>query len=389
MTNEQLILCGQDALYLMSHALNSTAPDSKRVSGMDLTLLYEFCNLHSVSAAVCTALDSSGVFSSVDSSVAKLWHDALGKSIRKNMLLTAERKSIFTFFEENGIWYLPLKGSILHELYPSYGMRQMADNDILIDPIFRKTVKDYMIEKGYSCEVYNSGNHDVYTKPPVYNFEMHISLFGYEHGEILSSYYADIKNRLVLNEGSSFGYRFTEEDFYIYIVAHAYKHYENGGIGIRLLSDLYVCLTKKGSNLDKDYIAAELKKLGAYDFERTASSLAAKLLGRETQINLSKEEAKMLDFLLSSGAFGTFLNRSKSRLLRFADSSGSSPFVRLRYFLRRMCPPLEWYQYYVPFCYKHRWSIPFYFIFRSLRILLFRRYKLKAELEAVNTYEKQ
>lgn len=389
MTSKQLILCGQDAIYLMSHALNSTVPDLKRVSGMDLSALYEFCNLHYVCATVCTALDSSGVFSSADSSVVKLWHDALGKSIRKNMLLTAERESISAFFEENGIWHLPLKGSILHELYPSYGMRQMADNDILIDPHFRKTVKNYMIKKGYSCDSYNSGNHDVYKKPPVYNFEMHISLFGYEHGEILSSYYADIKKRLVLNEGSSFCYHFTDEDFYIYIVAHAYKHYKGGGTGIRMLSDLYVCLTKKGSNLDKAYVAAELKKLGAYDFERTASSLAMKLLGGENQANLSKEEANMLDFLLFSGAFGTFFNRSKNRLLRFADSSDSSRFFSLRYFLHRMCPPLEWYQYYVPFCYKHKWSIPFYVIFRSFRVLLFRRNKLKTELKAINAYEKQ
>lgn len=383
MTSEQLRLCGRDALYLMSCALNSAAPEPERIKDINLPLLYEFCTMHYTAAAVCTVLDSSGIFSSAEESVVKLWHDAFGKAVRKNMLLAAERKSIFSFFEENGIWYLPLKGSVLHELYPSYGMRQMADNDVLIDPSFRKCVKRYMKSRGYDAEVYNSGNHDIYKKPPVYIFEIHVSLFGYEHDKLLRSYYANVKERLV-KDGSSFCYRFTDEDFYVYITAHAFKHYIDGGIGIRMLSDLYVYLTKKGDTLDRDYIASELKKIGAYEFEKTASSLALKLLSGEKEPRLSAEENEMLDFIISCGSFGNFQNQTKHRFYRFAESSGSSRFVKLRYCADRIFPPLGWYENFVPFCYKHKWSIPFYVTFRFFRTLIFRRNKLKTELRAVN-----
>ncbi len=35
------------------------------------------------------------------------------KSIRKNCLLDIERTSILADMEQHGIWYMPLKGSIL------------------------------------------------------------------------------------------------------------------------------------------------------------------------------------------------------------------------------------------------------------------------------------
>lgn len=93
------------------------------------------------------------------------------------MLLDSEREKIFSLFEKGGIWYLPLKGVILKEMYHVYGMRQMADNDILFDSTYRKEVKDIFLSLGYEMESYNKGNHDVYLKAPIYNYEMHVSLF--------------------------------------------------------------------------------------------------------------------------------------------------------------------------------------------------------------------
>ena len=61
------------------------------------------------------------------------FHQAYNKAVRKNVILDVERTAIFEEFERKGIWYMPLKGSILKELYPENGMREMADNDVLYD----------------------------------------------------------------------------------------------------------------------------------------------------------------------------------------------------------------------------------------------------------------
>lgn len=75
--------------------------------------------------------------------------EAKSKAIRKNILLDTEREKIFEFLEQNKIWYMPLKGVILKELYPKIGMRQMSDNDILFDETYRKDIVRFMKNKGY------------------------------------------------------------------------------------------------------------------------------------------------------------------------------------------------------------------------------------------------
>ena len=54
---------------------------------------------------------------------------------------------------------------------------------------------------------------------------MHRSLFGKGHETKMQEYYSDIKARLIPNEGSKYGYHFSPEDFYIYMIAHEYCHY--------------------------------------------------------------------------------------------------------------------------------------------------------------------
>lgn len=154
---------------------------------------------------------------------------------------------------------MPLKGAILKELYPRQEMRQMADNDILFDAEYKAAVKDYFVREGYEVISYAKGNHDVYEKEPVYNFEMHTSLFGKAHNEVWAEYYKDIQSKLDKRD-HHFQYSFTDEDFYIYFIVHAFKHFDGCGTGIRYFVDSYVYQNAK--NLNWSYIEGELDKLG-------------------------------------------------------------------------------------------------------------------------------
>lgn len=60
--------------------------------------------------------------------------------------------------------YLPLKGIIMKDYYPSVGMRQMSDNDILFDADAWERMEKHMISEGYKAEYVGKG-HDVYHKP--------------------------------------------------------------------------------------------------------------------------------------------------------------------------------------------------------------------------------
>ena len=254
----------KNLIYLLSCAVNGITPDTAKVQAMDLEKLYRLAKFHTVRAAVCIALEKAGVHE-------PHFHESYKKAIRKNIYLDMERTAIISAFEEKGIWYMPLKGSILKDLYPENGMRQMSDNDMLFDSAKQQEVMDIMLEKGYTAEVVGKSNHDVYQKPPVLNFELHTALFGEQHAEPLYKYYADTKRLLIKDEGNNYGYHFSDEDFYVYMTAHEWKHYNGSGTGIRSLSDCYFYCKIKGDNLNRNYITEQCRQLEITDFEKERS----------------------------------------------------------------------------------------------------------------------
>ena len=228
-----------DLLYLASCGVNRQKPSVSCVKyykedSEALASLYRFSKKHLLESLIGMTLQKSGL------ALPQNWQINIANAIRKVLLFDAERSRILSFMEQNGIWYLTLKGIILKEYYPSVGMRQMCDNDILYDETQSEKLQSYMVSLGYTSLYENYGNVEVYEKIPVYNFEMHRSLYGVSDKNTWEEYYRTVKERLILNENSMFGYHMTDEDFYIYIMCHAYKHYIGGGTGIRSLLDFYV-----------------------------------------------------------------------------------------------------------------------------------------------------
>ena len=195
----------KDLIYLLSCAVNGITPDKASVQAMDLEQLYQLAKAHSLRAAVYIALRSADA-KDVN------FQQAYNKAVRKNVLLDMERTAIFAEMEHRGIWYMPLKGSVLKDLYPENGMREMADNDVLYDAGKRTELREIMLSMGYSAESDKWANPDVYMKPPVLNFEMHTLLFGAAID--FYAYYQNPKRLMIPDEGSKYGYHFSDEDFY-------------------------------------------------------------------------------------------------------------------------------------------------------------------------------
>lgn len=364
-----------DMIYLISCALAGEKPDETLVEKMNLELLYRMAKSCTLSGIVCMALESADAFnkklksgeSSEEAELTKKWMDSKNKAVRKVMLLDAERKNIFAFMEKKGIWHMPLKGVILKEFYPKLGMRQMSDNDILYDSNFQKDLCEWMESQGYTVVSVGIGNHDVYEKPPVYNYEMHTSLYGATHPKEWIDYYENVKDRLILTDDTKFGYHFTDEDFYVYIITHAFKHYDGSGTGIRSLIDIYVYLKEKEAIMDWKYISRELARVNVDEFERKCRLLSKKLFSQE-KCELTEEENKMLSYFFSSGTYGTLKNNVDNKLQKYHTKSGKSGIrIKMIYLKDRIFPKDEFYKNYAPFVYKHKWLKPFYIVYRFFR----------------------
>lgn len=374
-------------IYLSACALHRVKPDVHEVAEMDYETLYHAADFHSMTAIVCMGLEAGQAFDndSMSAELAKKWKDARDKAIRKNILLDVERQKLLAFMEKSGIWYMPLKGIILKDLYPELGMRQMADNDILFDTAHRDTIQNYMRDQGFTQSIEN--NADVYHKPPVYNFEMHKVMFESDWFPDWSRYYENVKERLLKDEGNSYGYHFSDEDFYCYLMVHACKHHCEYGTGIRTLLDCYVYNWKKGESLDRDYIRQELQKLNVADFEEECRTLGEKLFHDAVMPDrsiLTEQEQRELSRFAAAGTYGSLEVQVKDRLdALHQEGNVIDRRTKWKYYFSRLFPNMEWYRKYVPFCYRHRWAIPFFCVYRAVREVFCRRKKLKYEIKSM------
>ncbi|MBO4877697.1 MAG: nucleotidyltransferase family protein [Ruminococcus sp.] len=346
-----------DLIYLLSCAVNGDTPDAERTAAMDTEKLYGLAKYHSVRSAVCIALERAGI---VDAK----FHDAMKKAVRKNIYLDTERQAISEEFERHGIWYMPLKGAVLKDIYPENGMREMADCDILYDSTKQEELREIMLSKGYTAESVGKIHHDIYHKPPVLNFEMHTVLFGDSHAEDLRRYYSDPMRMMIKDSDNDFGYHLNDEDFYIYMTAHEYKHYSLSGTGIRSLLDCYVYVKEKGDALDWSYIRKQTDELGITGYEQQRRELAVKVFSSPELPVLNDAEKELLTGFLTAGTYGTFENSVKKKL------EGQS---KAGYILRSMFPDVEYMKVSVDFVNRHPVLYPVGIVYRWGRIIKKRR----------------
>ena len=364
-----------DLIYLIACAVRGDAPDRGRVDQMDLDAVCQLSAYHSLTALVAFALER----------IMPLpygFEQAKKKAIRKLVLFDIERSKIFRSLNSEGIWYLPLKGIVLKDCYPKYGMREMADNDVLCDAERMADVKRIMESLGFECEKYGKGVHDIYSKPPV-AFEMHRTLFDEKETKWLYDHYKNVKSKLIKVSEDGTEYRFSNEDLYIYFIAHEYKHYILGGTGLRSLADVYAFLNRWKDELDRSYIDEELNKLGIGDFERMNRDLSkAMFSGR----SLTENEKASLLYFVSSGTYGTVEGYLHSYISDKLSNDDSGKAKR-RYILGRLFVHGDELKAKFPFFYRHKYLLPFLYIQRIFKAAFVNPQKVKRELKELDGFK--
>ena len=335
-----------------------------------------------------------------DSDIWKRWLKEKNQLIYKSVLMDVEREAIQDFFEKNNIWYMLLKGMVIRKYYPAPELREMADNDILFDNKYSKEVYEFMTARGYKSDDYNKGYHDEYLKPPAYNFEMHRQLVSSKERPKWYEYYKDVKSILIkdTNENretaansesnnTSNQFYFSDNDFYVYFIVQTYKHFLNSGMGLRTVLDVYLYVSNLQEKLDFDYIEEQLKKLDAYDFEQTFRSIAFKMFDENLEDRkwwdlFDVKEQEMLSYILDAGTYGNLENRVAHKM-GYTKGEKKKTSDKAKYIFRRLFPSMDTIEEFFPFFYKHKWAIPFLYIYRIGKSPFTRRKKVAGELKEV------
>ena len=240
--------------------------------------LYKLAQKQKITASIYPAI----VKQQCPDNIITLFQKHFDMNLRRHILFDAERNEILSEFVVHGIRYVLLKGCVLNQYYPTIGMREFADNDILYDVKYAKIVNKIMLEKGYTCKAFG-GIHDSYLKEPIFNFEMHRTLFGAD----MQQHFDDIWSRVIPNSEYTNRYDLTFEDLYLHVIAHLNKHYNNSGAGLRYFSDIWL-MNQHMDTKDKPYIQQRLKQANLVDFEKKVVQLSTYIFEEKFE-NIPKE----------------------------------------------------------------------------------------------------
>ena len=305
----------------------------------------------------------------LDNNLIKNWSEVRDKEVVKDITQEVELANLEAEFNSHQIKYVLLKGALLKKLYPQSDMRTMGDIDILIAKENQYQAKQIMEGLGYTTKEFNKSNEDVYYKEPIMNVEIHTELFNkkssYYH------YYENVSSMLVKDQ--NYRYKFTDEDFYLFLITHMAKHYFHTGTGLRSLIDIY--LYNQTYQLDRTYLDKKLKEFELLDFEQDTLKLIANWFAGQKS---SKDLDKMGKYILESGKYGKSDNVINNRMEEYQTKN--------TYFLKRLFLSKKEMQKHYPILNKIPFLLPGFWLYRLLESIIKKPRAIFQEVKEVIKY---
>lgn len=268
---------------------------------------------------------------------------------------------LYDAFEAQGIDHMPLKGSIMKQLYPRPELRMMGDADILIR--MDQYERIVPIVKALGFRVVEESEYDYTWESDELHLELHKRLFP-SHDVEFAAYFGDGWALAKAKKGTRAA--MTPEDSFIYMFTHFAKHFRVAGVGCRQLTDLWVYL-RVNPGMDTAYIEAELEKLHLRAFYRNIQrTLSWWFEGGEAD----EQTSCISEYVFSNGCWGTSVNAALSWGVRDAQTSDNASYERLAYIMRRVFPGVETMRMRYPILKKAPVLLPFVWVYYMISRLV-------------------
>ncbi len=285
---------------------------------------------------------------------------ALKTGVMRSMYTTAvqicEQKRLETVLEAGGVKFLMMKGAIIRSMFPRVEQREMGDIDLLIYPECFSDAERVLLENKYTV-IEDIKQHKIFRSPSGVVVEAHHTLCDRVTDKNMYEYFLDY-SRHELKEGTKYTYRMTNEDFYIYLLAHMARHFYVKGCGVRNLIDIYIYNNVMAGKLDRQYIEAELAKIGILDFTIQMEKLSKVWLENEESSEILDNT---LEYMLEGGSYGFDYNGIWSRFAKLDLEDYSRKALKRCYYF----PPLAYMSEKYPELEEHAWLLPFFWIRRG------------------------
>ncbi|MFA6661414.1 MAG: nucleotidyltransferase family protein [Bacilli bacterium] len=381
MDKSNILKQGENLIKLICGVINNQKITTNDLIDPDYETIYKLASFHSVINILYYALDQLDVSIEIKKMLQKNHLLEISKAATRD----AEVDNINTFFNNMQIKHMFLKGSVIKQDYPTSDMRSMADVDILIDNTQMDDVRTSMFTMGYTCKSYAESNHDIYYKEPYMNIEAHRSMVSDAYA--LHKYYQDVWSKLILKK--NYEYEMNNNDYYIFMIIHAAKHFSNGGMGIRNIMDEYLYFNAHSNNLDFKYINQELDKLNLVKFRENMHTLA---LYWFDDLKLDDSNCELIkniaNFIISSGTYGTI---NHHYLNNFGGKEMNKTFSKskLGYFLANVFMPYKKMKIKYKILKKIPVLLPLFWIIRIFQVVFCRNKEMKKRIKIIKKMNKK
>ena len=335
----------QDILIkILYYTVNETSGDTsfhEKFTSNVVTKVYRLAKKHSLEHLVSRYLFENEI--PLEATLKEAFKSASIITAYKYERMKYAYNEICTAFDEVGIPYIPLKGSVLRSYYPEEDMRTSCDIDVLVHEDHIESAIRLLEEINYRKGEPNYHDVPLYA-PNGTPLELHFNIL--ENMDCLDVVLKDAWKYAELIDGSKYAFR--KEFFVFHMYAHMAYHFFSGGCGIRSLMDIWIM----EHNMGVDYKCAEtlLKKAGIFNFAKEMSFIANRCL---SDFDFSDQ---VLTYIWRGGVYGSKRNQIA---VQMGMNGGTLAYVLKRIFLpyRTMIisyPILKTIPLLLPICWMHR-----------------------------------
>ena len=343
--NEELTLkLAEYVAHLLLH-INCDGEKPEKPAEIPWEMVYAFAKFHFLASGIYSSVEGE-VKAEATPEIAAKWNKRRTSDLAQHIKQAAEFSKITAAFTEEKINFLPLKGFIYKALWKNPAHRTMSDMDIYFHPDDFPRVDTVLRSLGYE-QTYQGTVDDGYVKKPFVRIEAHKKFFLGDESLSFDSWGTKPDN--------PYWHTMSHEQFLLFGIEHAKKHYKNGGYGMRVVFDFFLYMKHFKSEIDRASLEAALNTGGLLDFFRKLSGLSDYWFGGDSP----NAQTKLAAFYVATGgAYGSGDNVTINTLKKKGG---------LRYFFSRLFPPygvmkrrfpiLRWLPILLPFVYILRFLI--------------------------------
>ncbi len=277
------------------------------------------------------------------------WDTAQIQAMFRYERLHYEYDRIRVCLEQAAIPFVPLKGSVLRDLYPQPWMRTSCDIDVLVPPQRLEEAVTALTADGWTVRG-EKNYHDIslFSAGGVH-LELHFSLR--ENREHLDRVLDTVWEHCAPLSQGRYEHRMSHTFLMFHLLAHMAYHFSEGGCGVRSFMDIY--LLDQRADYAPDDLSELCRQAHIALFAARTFDLCEHWFGDGAADDLTEQ---MEDFVLSGGSYGTLQNRV---MLDRARAGGKWSNLLHRLFMPRRQLKLKY-----PILHRHPYLSPLFQVVR-------------------------